>query len=415
VYYSDPKYSTITDEHFTPVIEISFIDGDKRQTLTYEKVIWETGKNLRSLRYGDNPDQPAALYKLTNGNLILGEVEQILPGRVLASDPQLLQPGKHPGKINMTDADRSLALLRTLMDEPTAVIVKHGNPSGVAHALGLEEAVTKAIDCDRVASYGGCIGLNRAVDRSCAEAIATSDLDMIVAPDYEHGVIEVFEKRPTMRVLKIANIERLAKYTISPVVDFTSLIDGGLIVQWSRGPESLTEELLAPATCVREGKSYRSKRTIKGADASEMVFAWKVACSMSSNAVVFVKGGATVGIGTGQQDSLTAVEVARDKAYRKTADRIALGRFSKLYNGVKDPVITESIMNDVQELRGGLMGSIMASDSFFPSAGCVNVAFQENVSGIIQPGGGNADHDVIEACNEAGVPMVFTGYRSFVD
>jgi phosphoribosylaminoimidazolecarboxamide formyltransferase/IMP cyclohydrolase len=191
-------------------------------------------------------------------------------------------------------------------------------------------------------------------------------------------------------------------------------MDGGLIVQWSQVPMQITEADLKPATAFREGSMYRCRREVPRDDRDEMVFAWKVVGAMSSNAVVFVKNGATVGIGNGQQDSLTAVEVARDKAYRKLADHIALKRFSKLYTAIDDRQMAESIMADVTELRGGLIGSIMASDAFLPTPDGVRVAANEGTAGIIQPGGSVNDHLVIQTCNETGIPMVFTGHRSFI-
>lgn len=125
-------YRTIMDDHFSPEMEISFIDGNKRQTLFYEKVTWTIDNVEKGLRYGENPGQEAALYKLTNGNLVLGETELIQSGQYLASDIELLQSGKHPGKTNLTDADNSLNIMRYFAATPTVVIVKHNNPCGVA-------------------------------------------------------------------------------------------------------------------------------------------------------------------------------------------------------------------------------------------------------------------------------------------
>ncbi|MBU3979626.1 IMP cyclohydrolase, partial [Patescibacteria group bacterium] len=105
-------YKTIMDDHFPPVMEISFVDGDKRQTLFYEKVTWTIDNVRKGLRYGENPGQEAVLYKLVNGNLVLGETGTILPGKYLVSDAELLQSGKHPGKTNLTDADNALNILR---------------------------------------------------------------------------------------------------------------------------------------------------------------------------------------------------------------------------------------------------------------------------------------------------------------
>ncbi|MFA7160836.1 MAG: IMP cyclohydrolase, partial [Kiritimatiellia bacterium] len=158
-------YKTIMDDHFPPAMEISFVDGKNRQTLFYEKQSWLIEGVNKGLRYGENPGQEAALYKLVNGNLALGEVKSILPGRCLASDVELLQSGKHPGKTNITDVDNALNIMRYLMEKPCAVIVKHNNPCGVARAGTLAEAYARANIADRVAAFGGAIVLNREVDR----------------------------------------------------------------------------------------------------------------------------------------------------------------------------------------------------------------------------------------------------------
>jgi len=147
-------YRTIVDDHFPPQMEISFVEGNKRQTLCYEKVLWTIDDVQKGLRYGENPGQEAALYKMVNGNLVLGEAESIQPGQYLASDIELLQSGKHPGKTNLTDADNSLNILRYFMDKPTVVIVKHNNPCGVARSDTLEDAYLKANMADRVIIAG---------------------------------------------------------------------------------------------------------------------------------------------------------------------------------------------------------------------------------------------------------------------
>ena len=166
-------YRTIMDDHFPPQMEISFVDRDQRQTLFYEKVTWTIEGIQKGLRYGENPGQEAALYRMVNGNLVLGEIETLQPGQYLASDIELLQSGKHPGKTNLTDADNSLNILRYFTNQPTAVIVKHNNPCGVAQAETLEQAYVKANLADRVAAFGGCIALNRSVDKAAAEAVVS--------------------------------------------------------------------------------------------------------------------------------------------------------------------------------------------------------------------------------------------------
>ncbi len=188
-------YKTIMDDHFPPRMEIAFVGEDKRQTLYYEKVSWTIDNIQKGLRYGENPGQEAALYRLINGNLVLGETETILPGQYLASDIELLQSGKHPGKTNLTDADNALNILRYFTDRPTAVIVKHNNPCGVARSGSLEDAYIKANLADRVAAFGGCIAVNHPVGKATAEAIFKQYAEVVVAPDYEEGVMDIFERK----------------------------------------------------------------------------------------------------------------------------------------------------------------------------------------------------------------------------
>ena len=145
-------YKTIMDDHFPSEMEITFKEGETRQTLVYRKVSWVIDGVAKGLRYGENPGQEAAMYKLANGNLILGDVACIQPGMALASDPELLQSGKHPGKINLTDADNALNILRYLDKKPCAIIIKHNNPCGVATGSTLAEAYYRANKADRLAA-----------------------------------------------------------------------------------------------------------------------------------------------------------------------------------------------------------------------------------------------------------------------
>jgi phosphoribosylaminoimidazolecarboxamide formyltransferase/IMP cyclohydrolase len=135
-------------------------------------VDWVIDNVRKGLRYGENPGQEAALYRLVNGNLILGDTQTILPGRYLVSDIELLQSGKHPGKTNLTDADNALNILRYFSDQPAVIIVKHNNPCGAALSDSLEDAYHKAYMADRVAAFGGCIAVNRSMDKATARAIA---------------------------------------------------------------------------------------------------------------------------------------------------------------------------------------------------------------------------------------------------
>ncbi|MCB1153436.1 MAG: IMP cyclohydrolase [Deltaproteobacteria bacterium] len=408
-------YRTILDEHFPPKMRITFGEGDDEQTLFYEKATWTIDGEEKGLRYGENPGQEAALYRLANGNLVLGEVSCIAPGRYLASDVELLQSGKHPGKINITDADNALNILRYFKDRPCVAIMKHNNPSGVAMADTAGEAYVKADLADRVAAFGGTIAFNCTVDKDAAEEISRRYAEVVVAPDFADGAIEILAQRKNLRIMKIARIDKLHEFVGQRFIDFKSLIDGGLIAQWSYAPQVLTVEDFKPAVTEYKGRTYEVKKKPTAAQLQDMLFGWLVESGVTSNSVIYVKDGVTVGIGTGEQDRVGVAEIARDKAYRKLADRICFERMDMAFNDllVKDPERAKNIEADVAELSGGLQGATMISDAFFPFRDGVDVGLREGVKAVVQPGGSINDYQAIEACNEHGATMVFTGERSF--
>ncbi|MDO9111587.1 MAG: IMP cyclohydrolase [Desulfatirhabdiaceae bacterium] len=406
-------YKTIVDEHFPPRMEISFIDETGRQTLFYEKVLWDIKGEKKGLRYGENPGQEAALFKMVNGNLILGETRTIQPGRFLASDIELLQSGKHPGKTNVTDADNALNILRYFMDTPTAVIVKHNNPCGVAQSDVLSDAYHKAMMADRVAAFGGCIAVNRPVDKATAEAIGKQYAEVVVAPEFEDGVMAIFSAKKNLRVVRIQNIARLHDFVGQRFVDFKSLMDGGIVAQWSFVPQARTKGDLKLAACDYKGKAYAIRREPTENEYRDMLFGWLVESGVTSNSVIYVKDRVTIGIGTGEQDRVGVAEIARDKAYRKLSDRYCFETFGIAYNDLKDSEKKSEIDRRVAGENGGLKGSAMVSDAFFPFRDGVDVGLCEGVSCVIQPGGSDNDYQSIEACNEAGATMVYTGQRSF--
>jgi len=389
------------------------VDQDKRQTLFYEKVSWTIDNIQKGLRYGENPGQEAALYKLANGNLVLGETESIQPGQYLASDIELLQSGKHPGKTNLTDADNSLNILRYFPDKPTVVIVKHNNPCGVARSDTLEDAYQKANMADRVAAFGGCITVNRAVDRATAEAIIQQYAEVVVAPDFEEGVMGIFSKKKNLRVIRIGNIERLQAFVGQRCVEFKSLIDGGIVAQWSFVPEARTRADLKLAECEYKGNHYRIQREPTDEEYNDMLFGWLVESGITSNSVIYVKDQVTVGIGTGEQDRVGVAEIARDKAYRKLADRYCFEMHGMPYNDLTDDDKKAEIDDKVGAEKGGLIGAAMVSDAFFPFRDGVDVGLKEGITSVIHAGGSENDYQSIEACNEVGATMVYTGQRSF--
>jgi phosphoribosylaminoimidazolecarboxamide formyltransferase/IMP cyclohydrolase len=407
------SYKTIMDDHFPERLEISFVGKEKRQTLCYRKVSWRIAGVEKGLRYGENPGQEAALFKLVGGNLVLGEVTGLEPGNSLASEMELLQSGKHPGKTNITDVDNALNILRYLDDSPCTVIVKHNNPCGVARGGSLVETYERAYMADRVAAFGGAIAVNRELDRVSAELISRQYCEVVAAPEFAEGVVEILARRKNLRVLRIGNMARLRQFVGSRVIDFKSLMDGGLIAQWSFRPRTLRAEDLLPARSEYKGKVYEIRRKPTAAEIEDLLFGWLVECGITSNSVIYVKNGVTVGIGTGEQDRVGVAEIARDKAYRKLIDRLCWEQHGLPFYKLKDGDARREIEAEVKRRRGGLKGSCMISDAFFPFRDGVDVGIREGVTAVIQPGGSERDFESIEACNEASVAMVYTGQRCF--
>ncbi len=406
-------YKTIMDDHFPPQMEISFVDGTRRQTLFYEKADWVIDNVRKGLRYGENPGQEASLYRLVNGNLILGDTETLLPGKYLVSDIELLQSGKHPGKTNLTDADNALNILRYFSDQPAVIIVKHNNPCGAALSDSLEDAYHKAYMADRVAAFGGCIAVNRAMDKATARAIADQYAEVVVAPEFEDGAIDILSRRKNLRVIRIKNIDQLNSFVGQRVVEFKNLMDGGIVAQWSFAPTSLKKEDFVLARCSYQGRDYVINRPPTDQEYADIRFGWLLESGITSNSVIYVKNGVSVGIGTGEQDRVGVAEIARDKACRKLADRYCFEAHGISYNDLADADQKAAIDARVAAEKGGLIGATMVSDAFFPFRDGIDVGIREGVSAVVQPGGSLKDYQSIEACNEADVTMVLTGQRSF--
>ena len=420
-------YRTVMDDHFPGEMTISF--GD--QTLIYRKRAWKiqvTSGDLieKGLRYGENPGQEAALYELVNGNLVLGQCEFLNPGKGLVSaidETDMIQSGKHPGKTNLTDIDNSLNIIRYLSEKPAAVIVKHNNPCGVAWGDSLAEAYQKANMADRIAAFGGCAVFNRPLDQTTAEQIAANYLEVVAAPDYEEGTIPILATRANLRIVRIRRIDQLAEYVGTRVVEFKSLIDGGLIVQQSPLNRIRSPKDFALATTEYKGKTYAIEREPSEKEYADLLFGWQVEQGITSNSVIYVKDGVTVGIGTGEQDRVGVAEIAIFKAYTKYADALSFRTHGLPYKdlvhqvkgGEKDSSVLEEIDRETKDAKGGLIGAAMVSDAFFPFRDGVDVALQEGVRAIVQPGGSIRDFEVIEACNAAKprATMVFTGQRAF--
>ena len=406
-------YKEIQKDSFPKGMEISFFDEENRQTLRYERVEWDIDGEKKGLRYGENPDQEAGLYKLVNGNLVLGEVECLQGGHPLASEPVLLQSGKHPSKINLTDADAALNILRYFQDKDATVIIKHNNPCGVALGESQLESFVKAYMADRVAAFGGCVAVNRTLDLETTRLILDSYFEVVVAPDFAPGVMDLLKTKPNIRVMLIKNMTKLQTYIGKRTLDFKSLMDGGVVVQWSFVPKGLTPADYLPAETTHKGITYKVDRQPTKEEMDDIIFGWLVESGVTSNSVIYVKNGATVGIGTGEQDRVGVAEIARDKAYRKLEDRLCWERYKTAFNTMEDEKIRQQIQDEVKEKKGGIPGSIMVSDAFFPFRDGIDVGLKEGVSAVVQPGGSIRDWEVIQACNEAKAAMVFTGQRSF--
>ncbi len=421
-------YKTIMDDNFPNDMKIMF--GE--QTLVYRKRAWKipdpkTGEMIeKGLRYGENPDQQAALYELVNGNLVLADCRYISPGNGLVSsitEKEMIQAGKHPGKTNLTDLDNGLNIMKYLMDRPAAVILKHNNPCGVAYGRTVSDAYDKANMADRIAAFGGCLVVNGPLDKEAAELVNSNYLEVVGAPDYEEGVIDILTKRKNLRIVRIGKIQQLAQYASFRFVDFKCLGDGGIIVQQSPVNNIRSKDDFLPARTIFKEKEYAIEREPTEKEYDDMLFGWNVEQGITSNSVIYVKDGVTVGIGTGEQDRVGVAEIAVFKAYTKFADALCFRKYGIPYKtfeldvaqGKRDPAALHEIDEESKQQKGGLIGSTMVSDAFFPFRDGVDVGVRECVTAIVQPGGSERDFESIQACNEADpqVTMVFTGQRAF--
>jgi phosphoribosylaminoimidazolecarboxamide formyltransferase/IMP cyclohydrolase len=421
-------YRTVMDDHFPERMVIQF----GNQVLVYRKRSWKipdekTGEMIeKGLRYGENPGQEAALYELVNGNLVLGACEFIGPGKGLVSaisETEMIQSGKHPGKINFTDADNALNILKYLMDRPAAAIMKHNNPSGVAYGKTLAEAYHLADMADRIAAFGGCLAVNRPLDKATAELVSENYLEVVAAPEYEEGTVEILKRRANLRIVRVPRMDRLADYREERFVDFKSLMDGGIIVQQSQLNAIRTKKDFQKAQATYKGKVYAIEREPTDKEYEDLIFGWAVEQGVSSNSVLYVKNGVTVGIGTGEQDRVGVAEIAVFKAHTKYADAVCFRKYGIPYKtlemeiaqGKREAGAKKEIDKETREACGGIKGAVMVSDAFFPFRDGVDVGIKEGVTAIVHPGGSDRDFESIQACNEAKpqVTMVFTGQRAF--
>ncbi|MEG2171655.1 MAG: IMP cyclohydrolase [Desulfovibrionaceae bacterium] len=416
-------YKTMQKEVFPDTMTITL--GE--EVLTYRKRTWVLEGEEKGLRYGENPDQPAALYALVDGAISCGGLSWRGAGKGIVSamtEKQMIQAGKHPGKTNLTDVDNGANILQYLTDYPAAVILKHNNPCGAAWSrVSVAEALEKAFWCDRIAAFGGAVVVNRPLDMAAATLIADNYFEVVAAPAFEAGVVALLSQRKNLRIIHLPGLARLEELTQSAFLDIKSLSDGGIVLQKSFVNRIQTACDFLPATATtKEGLSV-SARKPSPQEMDDLRFAWAVEAGVTSNSVIFAHNGATVAIGTGEQDRVGCVELAIHKAYTKYADTLAfresgLSLYELKQKAATDSAVAAQVARIEEQTRvscGGLRGTVMVSDGFFPFRDGVDVAIAQGLTAIAQPGGSMRDYEIIMACNESTpqVAMVFTGQRSF--
>jgi phosphoribosylaminoimidazolecarboxamide formyltransferase/IMP cyclohydrolase len=306
---------------------------------------------LQDLRYGENPHQRAAFYR------------DLWPAPGSLVTARQLQ-GKELSYNNIADADAAWECVKGF-DVPACVIVKHANPCGVAIADSAGAAYAKAFKTDPTSAFGGIIAFNREVDRTCAEQVVKQFVEVLIAPSYSAEARTVFAAKANVRVLEIA---------LPPAGQGANMIDvkrvgSGLLMQTADVHEIAPSDLKVVTT-----------RAPTAEQTSDLLFAWKVAKFVKSNAIVYCAGGMTLGVGAGQMSRLDSARIASIKA----------------------------------EAAGlSLVGSAVASDAFFPFRDGLDVVVDAGASCVIQPGGSMRDAEVVAAANERGIAMVFTGVRHF--
>jgi phosphoribosylaminoimidazolecarboxamide formyltransferase/IMP cyclohydrolase len=307
------------------------------------------GERRQVLRYGENPHQSAAFYTAA-------------PARFGVASAVQAQ-GKELSYNNLNDTDAAFECVAEFA-EPTIVIVKHANPCGVASGVSVAAAWDAALACDPVSAFGGIVALNRTLDAATAAKIATIFTEVIIAPEADAGARAVLAGKKNLRLLLTGGLPDAAE----PGVSFKSLA-GGFLVQ-SRDAGRETPEALQVVT----------KRAPSAAEIEDLIFAFRVCKHVKSNAIVYAKGQATLGVGAGQ---MNRVDSARIAAWRGAAAGL------------------------------DFTGCVVASDAFFPFADGLEAAVAAGAKAVIQPGGSIRDAEVIAAADAAGIAMVFTGMRHF--
>lgn len=309
-------------------------------SLTFEKV--------QDMRYGENPHQKAVFYKEVGANV-----------GCITSAKQL--HGKELSYNNIGDANGAIEIIKEF-DEPTVVAVKHANPCGVASASNIYDAYVKAYESDPVSIFGGIIAANREIDEKTAEEISKIFVEIVIAPSFTEGALNILTQKKNVRLLQLENVSaKLPEGTYD-----MKKVAGGLLVQ------NYNNELLNmdDLKCVTEKKPTQEEM-------ESLIFAMKVVKHTKSNGIALAKGKQTIGVGPGQTNRVTACKIAIEYGGERTK------------------------------------GAVLASDAFFPFADCVEAAAAASITAIIQPGGSIRDQESIDACNKYGIAMVFTGMRHF--
>jgi phosphoribosylaminoimidazolecarboxamide formyltransferase/IMP cyclohydrolase len=323
---------------------------------TFPETLGIAARLKQRLRYGENPHQQAAVY--------VGGAAR--PGVATAEQIQ----GKELSYNNLNDTDAAFELAAEF-EAPAVAIIKHANPCGVALGADLAEAYGKALACDPVSAYGGIVAVNRPLDAATAERVAKLFAEVVIAPEIDAAARELLQRKTALRVLRTGGMPDPG----AAGVTLRSLAGGYLLQTRDAGRVS-------PADLKTVTKRAPSARELE-----DMLFAFRVAKHVKSNAIVYAKGGATVGIGAGQ---MSRVDSARIAAWKAAESGKAAG-------------LAESPAK----------GSVVASDAFFPFADGLLAAVEAGATAVIQPGGSIRDAEVIAAADQAGIAMVFTGMRHF--
>ena len=313
-------------------------DTEMPQTLTL------VAEKSATLRYGENPHQTGARYTVSGAQSWWDKAEQL--------------NGKEMSYLNVLDGEAAWQLVHKFV-QPAAVIIKHANPCGVAFADSALDAYQSAFDADPVSAFGGIVAINREVDTNTANAISQVFTEVVIAPSYSAEALEVFRKKPALRVLVAP-----APYNELPLS--VRSIDGGVLVQTTD-----------PVNEQRSSFEVVTKREPTAKEWEALDLAWKVCASVWSNAITLANDSVAVGLGGGQTNRVDAVRIAINRAGERAS------------------------------------GSVCASDAFFPFRDSIDTLAAAGVTAVIQPGGSVRDAESIEAANEHGIAMVFTGTRHF--